>query len=332
VVFQKIQKRFVVLWSIPFMSFKKGSVPWNKGKKGMQVAWNKGKKGMQVGWNKGKHLSDETKKKLSIANKGKKQSAETIKKRVDANKGFKHSDKTKKQLSESKKGKKNPMYGKHPSEQTRKKMRGRIPWNKGTKGIMKSNSGSFKKGRKHSHSIKTREKLSESKKGKKNPMYGKTHDVSEDTRRKISDKAKIIQNLPERREFQRKKRLHQVFPPKDTKIEKILQDGLRRNKINFEKHKPILGQPDLFIEPDVCIFADGDYWHGWKYLQGQNFTGKVFHNEYFQSRIQNDQKISRQLNQQGYKVLRFWEHEIIDDKEKCIQKIIKAIKNHRFGS
>ena len=253
------------------MSFKKGSVPWNKGKKGMQVAWNKGKKGMQVGWNKGKHLSDETKKKLSIANKGKKQSAETIKKRVDANKGFKHSDKTKKQLSESKKG-------------------------------------------------------------KKNPMYGKTHDVSEDTRRKISDKAKIIQNLPERREFQRKKRLHQVFPPKDTKIEMILQDGLRRNNIYFEKHKPILGQPDLFIEPDVCIFADGDYWHGWKYLQGQNFTGKVFHNEYFQSRIQNDQKISRQLNQQGYKVLRFWEHEIIDDKEKCIQKIIKAIKNHRFGS
>ena len=32
----------------------KGKVPWNKGKKGLQVAWNKGKKG-KPSWNKGLH-------------------------------------------------------------------------------------------------------------------------------------------------------------------------------------------------------------------------------------------------------------------------------------
>ena len=32
------------------------------------------------------------------------------------------------------------------SEEVKEKMRGRKPWNKGTKGIMKANSGSFKKG------------------------------------------------------------------------------------------------------------------------------------------------------------------------------------------
>jgi len=32
---------------------KKGCIPWNKGKKGLQIAWNKNKKGLQKAWNKG---------------------------------------------------------------------------------------------------------------------------------------------------------------------------------------------------------------------------------------------------------------------------------------
>ena len=57
-------------------------------------------------------------------------------------------------------GKDHPMYGKKHSEKARLKIslagkgrkawnkgkKGQAPWNKGTKGIMKSNSGSFKKG------------------------------------------------------------------------------------------------------------------------------------------------------------------------------------------
>ena len=43
----------------------KGRVPWNKGKKGLQVAWNKGKKMSKPSWNKGKTLSIETRKRIS---------------------------------------------------------------------------------------------------------------------------------------------------------------------------------------------------------------------------------------------------------------------------
>ncbi len=50
-----------------------------------------------------------------------------------------------------------------------------IPWNKGTKGIMKGNSGSFKKGNKLSEEI--REKMSKSRMG---------HIVSKETRIRIS--------------------------------------------------------------------------------------------------------------------------------------------------
>ena len=51
------------------------------------------------------------------------------------------------------------------------------------------------------------------------------------------------------------------MPLKDTKPERILQKLLKTKKIPFIKHKPILGQPDIFIKPNICIFVDGDYWH-----------------------------------------------------------------------
>ena len=60
--------------------FKKGQIPWNKGKKTGQIPWNKGKK-----------LHEETKRKLSLALKG----------RPGTFKGKKHSEETKRKMSEA---------------------------------------------------------------------------------------------------------------------------------------------------------------------------------------------------------------------------------------
>jgi group I intron endonuclease len=48
---------------------KKGQIPWNKGKKGVQTAWNKGKKGSTPNWLGRKH-TDESCRKMSEATKG----------------------------------------------------------------------------------------------------------------------------------------------------------------------------------------------------------------------------------------------------------------------
>lgn len=113
---------------------------------------------------KGQYNSQETKNKISLANKGRfqpnriKNLAEYVKTHEPGNKGHK---------------------GYKISKEYTKKRLGRIPWNKGIKGVMKANSGSFKKGHQPTNlaqlklintgrpkSEETRRKLSASKKGK----------------------------------------------------------------------------------------------------------------------------------------------------------------------
>ena len=131
-------------------------------------------------------------------------------------------------------------------------------------------------------------------------------------------------------EKMRKARLKQVFPLTDTKIEKILQKRLREKGIKFEKHKSILGQPDIFIEQNICIFADGDYWHGNPMVFSPNdeITSSGGRKKVWEI-WEKDEKINQKLIQKGYKVLRLWEEEIKNNPEKCLQKIKKIIKESR---
>jgi group I intron endonuclease len=100
---------------------KKGSIPWNKGKTGLQISWFKGKKhteeakGKNRVAHKGKQLSEETKQKIGEAGRGRNHTKEAKQKISIANKGRKRSEETKLKISELKKG--------------------NIPWNKGKRGL-----------------------------------------------------------------------------------------------------------------------------------------------------------------------------------------------------
>lgn len=88
---------------------------------------------------------------------------------------------------EAKNDENNPFYGKHHSDETRRKLseshKGQVPWNKGKHGIYSEDTrrklSESNKG--HHHSEDTRKKMSESRKGKT---------MSEETRRKMSESHK----------------------------------------------------------------------------------------------------------------------------------------------
>jgi len=102
-------------------------------------------------------------------------------------------------------------------------------------------------------------------------------------------------------------RSKQVIPVRDTSIEVKMQTGLSRLRIPFQTHKPILGQPDIFIEPNICIFCDGDYWHN------------------REDNKRRDAYVDRHLTLDGYVVLRLWEHEINTELDLCLKKVLDLL-------
>ena len=161
--------------------------------------------------------------------------------------------------------------------------------------------------------------------GKKNPYYGKTH--SEEIRSKMKGR-KVSE---ETRKVIRRNRLSQIFPVKDTKIEKILQSMLKDNEIKYETHRMyvkrglrIHGQPDIFIKPNICIYADGDYWHANPKFYKPNDV--IIQNKKAKDKWKTDKEITAKNEKQGYVVLRYWEYDIINRPKMCLREIIKIIR------
>jgi very-short-patch-repair endonuclease len=101
---------------------------------------------------------------------------------------------------------------------------------------------------------------------------------------------------------------------KETGIELKLQELLSEMGIEYTTQKPLLGVTvaDIFIEPNVAIFADGTYWH----------SGAM--KEY------KDSEKTKTLKRGGYVVLRLEEKEINKDIEAVKIKVTEAYGKRRI--
>ena len=95
---------------------------------------------------------------------------------------------------------------------------------------------------------------------------------------------------------------------KPTDIELELMSVLDELGISYETQKPILGVTiaDLFVYPNVAIFADGEYWHS---LNGQE---------------QDDMVKTGKLKKKGYVVLRLDGKTILENREETRKKVTEA--------
>ena len=69
---------------------------------------------------------------------------------------------------------------------------------------------------------------------------------------------------------------------------------MKEKSINYKKQNPIknITIPDFFIEPNVCVYCDGDYWHTIPKVSAR------------------DKWINDELIKDGYRVIRLWGTEI----------------------
>jgi len=113
---------------------------------------------------------------------------------------------------------------------------------------------------------------------------------------------------------------------KNTKPERILFDALSQAGLKFKKHYKILGNPDIvFPTEKFAIFVDGDFWHG-HFFNIRKLTLPEYWVRKIQRNMDRDKIYTQQLRNEGWKVVRLWEQDILKNVDKPIVKILKAIK------
>lgn len=117
---------------------------------------------------------------------------------------------------------------------------------------------------------------------------------------------------------------------KNTKAEVILRKALWNNGCRYRLHaKLIVGRPDIiFPKQKVVIFVDGDFWHGynWPEKKKRLVANKAYWVPKIERNIQRDLEITKQLLENGWFVVRFWEHEVYKQLTECVEKVLKIIK------
>jgi DNA mismatch endonuclease (patch repair protein) len=100
---------------------------------------------------------------------------------------------------------------------------------------------------------------------------------------------------------------------KDTKPEKAVRSMLHSMGYRFRLHvKELPGKPDIVLPKyNTIFFVHGCYWHrhpGCKYAYTPK-TNVSFYEEKFKGNIQRHEKVTRQLEEEGWKVSVIWECE-----------------------
>lgn len=127
---------------------------------------------------------------------------------------------------------------------------------------------------------------------------------------------------------QRKKNM-QAIRSKDTTIELALRKALWQKGIRYRKnYKGLIGKPDIVITKyRIAVFCDSDFWHGYDW---DNRKSRIKSNqEYWIPKIERnmnrDKEVTTTLVEQGWIVLRFWEHSIRKNLENCLEDIEDAV-------
>jgi DNA mismatch endonuclease (patch repair protein) len=115
---------------------------------------------------------------------------------------------------------------------------------------------------------------------------------------------------------------------KDTGLELRVRSELHRKGLRFRKHvKDLPGKPDIvFRRARVAIFVDGDFWHGYLFPSWEDKVSDFWKAKISKTR-ERDAENHRRLSEMGWAVIRLWQHELEEDFEGCIERIVSKVKN-----
>jgi DNA mismatch endonuclease, patch repair protein len=115
---------------------------------------------------------------------------------------------------------------------------------------------------------------------------------------------------------------------KDTGLEMRVRSALHRKGLRFRKHvKDLTGKPDIvFTKARIAVFVDGDFWHGYDFPSWESRVSDFWKKKISKTR-ERDLNNHGQLRDSGWTVIRLWQHEVKEDFDGCIARVVSAIQN-----
>ena len=138
--------------------------------------------------------------------------------------------------------------------------------------------------------------------------------------------SRIVQKTPEQIHYNMSR-----VKCKDTSIELILRKELWSRGLRYRKNVlGIPGKPDIvFVGKKVAVFCDSEFWHGydWEHRKDDIKTNRDYWIPKIERNIERDKEVDSMLEEQGWKVLRFWGKDIKKDPSGCADFIEETVRN-----
>lgn len=112
---------------------------------------------------------------------------------------------------------------------------------------------------------------------------------------------------------------------KDTEL--ALMKLLRRHHITgWRRNQSVFGKPDFaFSKARLAIFVDGCFWHGCPKHCHAPSSNRVFWKEKLAANKARDRRVNVALREQGWQVIRIWEHDLKSKHSRVVRKALKAL-------
>ncbi len=117
---------------------------------------------------------------------------------------------------------------------------------------------------------------------------------------------------------------------RDTKPELKLRKSLWHKGYRYRVKNQLPGKPDIIFPIEkVAVFVDGCFWHGCPDHFQMPATNAEFWRKKIVANTERDNLASTALEVAGWYVVRYWEHDIRSDVERCATQIINKLLDRR---
>ena len=115
-----------------------------------------------------------------------------------------------------------------------------------------------------------------------------------------------------------------------SQIERVLGSALWRAGVRYRKqYKRVPGCPDFAIpRAKLAIFCDSSFWHGrgWPDAAEAIKSNREFWRNKIEGNIARDRIVNRELRLIKWRVLRFWDVDILGATDRCVRKVQRALE------